>query len=357
MPRINAFELDKSLRERLAPVYLVSGDELLIVDESIAAIRRATRKAGFAEHHVHHLDSASVWTQVNTSVRNQSLLAAQRLVELRSTQGAIGNPGRRILTELFATLDGNCILLLRTPRLESSEQKRTWYKELLRIGVHVPVWPVEPRNMPAWLRRRAASMGLKITPEACHAFCGLVEGNLLAAVQELGKLKSLDAKRTWDTDALHQVVKDSSHYRIFDLLDAALAGRLAHSLKILHVLERDQHPPLQVLGLLYRELVTLHRMALAVRKGGSPSQVAREHRVLWKRTELVKGALQHLEPEDVERLIAHLTLADQAAKGLLLTDVWQVLRELVADLAQLRRKRVFHTPASRIAASIIYKPQ
>lgn len=336
MPKINLYGLKTSLRQGLMPAYLISGDETLLVEEAIKAIRQSATQKGHEEVSVFHIEASLKWEQVFKSAINGSLLAERNMVVLRSS-GSLSKDACAGLLKLLSLCGEHCIMIVQSQRFASKVASESWYKDFLKKGLHVPVWPVEPNHMPSWIKQRASSIGVKLSSDGIATMGHFVEGNIMAAAQELEKLYLCDPKRTWNSSAILEMISDSSQYKVFDLVDSVLQRKLTISLKTLSLLRQEGVSPLLVLGALQKEFVTLLSMSMAVAEGLTAKQAVQKWRVLWKRARLVENVLNTTSPDILETIIASLTYVDQAVKGLMLTDAWHVLENLIADFIGMRK--------------------
>lgn len=245
--KIQPAQLPQLLKKGLSPVYLVSGDELLLVQECCDQIRHAARDAGFHERLTFHADNQLNWNIVAEEFSALSLFAERRRIEIHLPTGKLGD-GRAVLERVLQEPPEDIILLLISARLDAAEVRRKWYKELMNKGVHVPVWPVDAGKFQGWLQQRASSQGLSFTRPALAILTERLEGNLLAASQELNRLALLADGNTIDEKTVEQSVQDSSRFSGFELVSELLAGRASHACKIIGVLVQEGENPLGLLA-------------------------------------------------------------------------------------------------------------
>ncbi len=344
MPEVKAYDLDRHLRQGLAPLYLISGDEPLLAQECMDTIRKAARAAGCEERSVHHAEGNFAWGNLIEDLSGVSMFASKRLIELHYLKGNLEKNAADAICGCLPSLSEDNTLLVRMMRLSAPRNRRpAWYKKLTINGVHVEVWPVEIRDMPNWLNRRLRASGIRMTAAASRLLSEMTEGNLLMAVQEIEKLQILDQGQTWDSEALLQVSADSSRYSAYNLIDEALTGNLRHALKILYGLQQEREPPMRILYSLHKELLALHEMVEAVESGARPQDAVKARRIIWKRAKLVERAITHLSRTRVEELLARLAWTEQAVMGLTLPDVWTMLRELLIGMSCPQAGTLLHS--------------
>jgi DNA polymerase III subunit delta len=181
-------QLEVALRKGLQPVYLLCGDEPLQLMESADQIRRVARTQGYAEREVHDVESHFEWADLLGSTRMMSLFSQLRVIELRMGQGKLGEKGDAALLALVEQPPADTLLLLIAGKLEKSAQNSKWYKAIEASGILLQVWPLDAKQLPGWILRRAQSSGVSLRPEAAQLLAEGCEGNLLAAAQEIDKI-------------------------------------------------------------------------------------------------------------------------------------------------------------------------
>lgn len=321
----------------LAGCWLVTGDEIFLVHEALDLLRATARERGVTVRHVFHVESHFNWSELKANASTSSLFAEHRLIELHFRKASLDKAAFAALSACLLLPVDDLLIFLVMPRLDGRTMNSKWYKELSQKAVHVPVWPVSLKEMPGWLAARTEKAGLRLSSEAMAALRDRVEGNLLAAGQEIAKLSLLDQAKVWQAEEVNAVVGDSSRYSTFDLLDAALAGELKLALKVLRVLEQEGEFPLRVLAMLRSELVILQTMCQQAERGISSGRATGTRGVRPKRVPLFERAHRRLTTEQCEALIARLAWVDQSVKGLIFADPWELLRDIVFGLVTGRK--------------------
>lgn len=320
-------------KKPMLPLWLVSGDEPLLVQEALAMLRAAVMAQGTAERKVFHIEGRVNWKELRQAAGTSSLFVSKRLFELRFSKPSLDKEAATMLPLCLPKQGDDLYMILSMPKLAAKTTKSKWYLQVAKQGAHVPIWPVELKKMPAWVAARMKKRGLKLTPQATEFFLSCVEGNLLAADQEITKMAVLDTNQTWSAEAVASVLGDASRYSVFDLLDAMLAGQMKASCKMLAALQQEGEFPLRVLAMLCRELATLQAVCKAVERGASRSQAMSQHGVFRHRVPLVGEALQTLTSHKCEQLLARLCWVDQSVKGLISADPWALLRDVLVGFA------------------------
>jgi len=331
--KTNPGQLSQLLRKGLAPVYLVSGDEPLLVQECCDQIRAAAKEAGFHDRLTFHADQQLDWNSVADEFSAMSLFSDQRRIEIRLPTGKLGD-GRAVLERVLQQPPEDIIVLLISARLDAAETRRKWYKELQSKGVHVPVWPVDADKFQGWLQQRASNQGLSLTRGALAMLAERLEGNLLAASQELNRLSLFSNGTTIDEETIEQAVQDSSRFNGFELVTELLSGRAPHAGKIIGVLQQEGENPLGLLAVLNRDLNLLLELKTGDNKAESPSAFFKKRGVFQpQRARALEQAARRLNPMQLHEAIKLCSKIDRAAKGYDELSPWHYLRDMSALLA------------------------
>ncbi|MCQ4347581.1 DNA polymerase III subunit delta [Pseudomonas stutzeri] len=338
--KLSPAQLAKHLQGPLAPVYAVSGDDPLLCQEACDAIRAACRARGFDERQVFHADAGFDWNLLREAGASLSLFADKRLLELRLSSARPNDEGVAVLLDYLARPAEDTVLLLSLPRLDGKTQKSKWGKALLD-GEHcqcLQIWPLDAAQLPQWLRQRLAQAGLAATPDAVELLVARIEGNLLAAVQEIEKLRLLVEGNQLDAATVQASVADSARFDLFGLLDAALAGEAAHALRMLEGLRGEGVEAPVVLWGLARELRLLAGLAQQHAQGLPLERLIAQTRppIFGKRQGLVGRAVQRQPASRWQQLLVDAQRIDEQIKGQAEGDPWNGLRQLTLAVAGVR---------------------
>ena len=278
------------------------------------------------------------WSALAASSANLSLFAEQRIIELRIPTGKPGREGSKAITELVDQLGPELMLLVITPKLDRNAQKSKWVKTLESRGVWLPVYAVSVRELPDWVAARMRAEGLQPDRSAAQLIAERVEGNLLAARQEIEKLRLLLGEGPGTAEDVAGTVADSSRYDVFKLVEAALAGDAKRALRILGGLRAEGMEPIIVFWALGRELSLLASLSEAVRRREDIGALMRKHRIWDSRQSQLRSCLGRVQGSEFHRMLKAARRGDAASKGRLRADPWQLAINLVLALSVAGRK-------------------
>jgi DNA polymerase-3 subunit delta len=317
----------------LKPAYLIAGAEYLLVIEAADALRARAKELGYAEREVLDVEANFDWNQLGDAGRSMSLFASRKLIDLRLPTGKPGKEGSAAISEFCASPPPDTVLLVTTNDW-SKKHEGAWSTAIERIGSAVVAWPLKREELPDWIGARMASRGLKATPDAVALLADRVEGNLLAAAQEIDKLALLHAGRTVDVETLEASVADDARYDVFRLADAAIGGDAGRALHIVAGLRAEGEELIPLLGWMLMQLRLLLRLA-----GAQNIDSALRNERIWpaSREGMFKRALKNGDREHWERCLNQAGRIDRIAKGRGDGDAWRELERLVAAMAAPRR--------------------
>lgn len=305
--------LNAQLAERLLPVYLVSGDEPLLVAEATDAIRARARALAFTERAVFFIErSGAVWDDIRQAAQSLSLFSARRMLEIRMPGGKPGIAGAAVLLQLFQAAGEDLLVLIIAEKLERETQSSEWMQALQQRGAWLPIWPVERARLAPWLRSRFAAAGLTAAPDALALLAERSEGNLLAARQEIDKLAMLLPRgATVSVAEVAASSADSARFDVLQLGEAVRGADAARALRILGGLRAEGTEPLLVLWSLTREL--------RAQESSVPA-----------------GTRARVQGLPFARLAARAGRVDRMVKGLSDGNPWDELALLAVELTGLR---------------------
>ena len=312
-------------------VCLITGVEPLLIDEAATALRAKARAAGYGDREVHFIERGYDWDALQMDANSLSLFANLRLIELKLRNAPDAHAAKH-LARLAAAPPVDTVLLV-TGELEPRQQKSAWVNEFERQGTVVIAPPMTRERLPDWITRRLQQHGIALVPDAAQLLADRVEGNLLAAQQEIERIALHQPGTQLDVEAVAAAVADNARYDVFELADAALAGNALRALRILDGLRAEGRAPPLILWALLNDLRPLSRMLQRGPNERNLEGIFRAEKVWSSRQGPLRAALPRFDRAEADALIAAAARADRVAKGSLRGDVWVELTGLVARLA------------------------
>ncbi len=313
----------------LKPVWLIAGAEHLLVLEAADQLRARAREVGYAEREIHDVDHRFDWNELAMSGAAMSLFAMRRVIELRMPTGKPGREGSAAISAWCADPPPDTLLMI-TAQDWSKAHEGAWFKSVDQVGVAMPVWPLKREETPRWIAARMKSRGLKATPDAIELLAERIEGNLLAAAQEIDKLSLLVGATLLDVETLEASVADDARFDAFRLTDAAIAGDATRALRMVDGLRTEGAEAIPLLGWLLSQLRVLFRLSSAT---GDLNQAFKTERIWDAKQAAFKRALRAGDAAHWERCIVHLGRIDRIAKGRAAGDVWREIERLITAIA------------------------
>jgi DNA polymerase-3 subunit delta len=329
MPALRLEQLEAHLARDLRPLYVIHGDEPLLSMEAADAIRARARAAGFAERSVLLAERGFDWSELAASAASLSLFGDRRLIELRVPSGKPGTEGSQAIAAFCARLPTDTVTLVTLPRLDRAGQGSPWFGALEAGGVVVNVFPVDRPRLPEWIAARLARQKQTAKAETLRFLADCVEGNLLAAHQEIQKLALLLPPAELAFDAVREAVMNVARYDAGKLAEAMLSGDRARLARMLEGLRGEGEAPPRVLWLLAEEIRAVCRVQDGIAAGRPLAEVLREARV-WgdARQALVGKAARKFSRAALLAALEHAAGVDRMVKGVVKGDSWDELLQL-----------------------------
>ena len=323
--RLKPEQIAAALQKGLAPVYFISGDEPLQLGETADAIRAAARKAGYDQREVFVADAGFSWHELKESAGTLSIFSDKKIIDLRLPSGTPGTEGAKALIAYCERLPEDTLLLITAAKMASSSLKTQWFQALDKVGCVIQVWPLEGQDLMRWLQQRMQRRGLHAESDGIKILASRIEGNLLAAAQEIEKLYVLYGEGHLSHQQIFEVVADSSRFDVFKLMDSVLAARVDRIFKILSGLQAEGVAAPVVLWALTREARVLIRIKLALSQGQNRALVFKNNQIWDKRQQLVSDALNRLGDSDLSSILVLSAKADRQIKGQQQGEPWETL--------------------------------
>ena len=328
--QLRSGELDAHLAKSLAPLYAVHGDEPLLALEAADAVRAAARKKGFAEREVFEAARGFDWGAFRGSLGSLSLFASKRIVELRVPSGKPGTDGGEALAAYCSNPAPDTLLLVSLPRLDRKTQESAWFRAMGETGVVIDVWPLDRPRLPGWISERLARQGQKAPREVLEFLAARVEGNLLAAHQEVQKLALLAAPGELALKTVEDAVADVARYDPQDAAEALLNGDTGRYVRVVEGLRGEGEAPTFVLFVVSNALFVLQ----SAHASGSIDAAMSQHRIFRKPLQAaLRAGFSRYRREAVDEAIADAAAIDRAIKGVRVRDPWEEFTALGLKLA------------------------
>lgn len=334
--KLYAERLAEQLSRQIAPVYLIAGPERLVVEEAADQVRKACRAQQIDERIRLTADGRFKWDELGRATETGSLFSSRRLVEMRLPTGKPGAEGGKIIRQWIDERHED-VLLIICDQWELAQERSAWVKAIEKAGVYVPAWSVKPAQLPRWIAQRLRGKGLQSGQDICEFLAERLEGNLLAAAQEVDRLALLFPDTDLDLDQVRKAVADSARFDAFRLAELVMTGQPGAALRCIRGLRESDSPEPAVLWALGREL----EIALVVAKRSrreSPQRVFAELKVWQSRQAPIQACIQRNGPRRLEAAIGRLSRLDLLSKGQAEGAFWLELERLCAGLASAPRR-------------------
>ena len=323
----------------LPPACLIAGPEPLLVLEAGDAVRAAARAQGILEREVFEAEGQREpdWDALESSFRAPSLFSTRRLLELRLPTGKPGVEGARIVTDFCADPPAD-VMLLVTCGDWSLKHGGKWSQAIGRVGIVVTAWAIKPHELVGWIERRLRSKGVAASAEAVQQLADRVEGNLLAAAQEIEKLALLNPDGVLDAARMNALVADAARFDVFRLVDATMNGDAAQVSRMLAGLRAEGEVVPALLGMVVKELQRVAAIARVQARGGNLAAEFKAQQIWESRQAAYRRALPRHTAAQWEQFVARIAAIDQAAKGRAAGDPWILLERLLLAVADSRAR-------------------
>jgi len=334
--RIDA--LDAHLKKALAPLYVITSDEHLLLLEAADKIRAHARAQGCSEREVLTVERSFKWGALIAANQSQSLFGDKKIIELRIPTGKPGKEGGQALQNYAAHLSAENVTLITLPKLDWATQKAAWVAALQKAGVFIEIALIERAQLPAWLQARLAAQGQSADKSCLDFMIERVEGNLLAAHQEVQKLGLLYPPGKLNLEQVHDAVLNVARYDVFKLNEAMLEGDAARLVRMLDGLQGEGEALPLVLWAMAEEIRTLLTLKAGIAQGRALAGLCKEYRIWGPRERLMQPALARLTQAALEAALQEAAQIDRMIKGLRATtfagDLWDALLQLGLTIAR-----------------------
>lgn len=313
--KLNPPQLDGHLKKSLVPIYLVTGEELVLKNEAMQLIRRAAKQQAYTERFRFSSASEFNWEDLQSVLQSTSLMATKKIVELDFRDQLPPKMACTILEAYANNPSPDTLLLIELGKLEDKISRAAWFKACDKAGVTLTYWPLSRDQLPAWLQQRAQKYKLSLSINATQLLADYVEGNLVAATHMLEKLYLMKLEGSITSAQLEPILADESRYSVFDLMDAVLNAQLEKTHTILKGLQEDGVEAPIVLWAITRELRLLAQLGQEKGQGQTLDSLFQKHRIFTKRQPGFRRFLQKNQPNDCLRYLTAAEKVDACIKG------------------------------------------
>lgn len=320
--------LSQHLQRQLAPLYTVFGDELLLAMEAADSIRTRAREAGYVSREIFNVDQHFNWTDLHQRSNSLSLFGERRIIDIRIPTGKPGNQGSAFIEEYCRSLPPDTVTLVTLPKIDKQGLATKWFKALEAAGVVVPVSPVDPGRLPGWIEQRLAMQRQNADAETLQFLADKVEGNLLAAYQELKKLALLYPPGKLSFDQVKDAVLDVARYDVFKLSSAMMSGDTNRYFRILEGLRGEGVALPLIVGTLAGHIRSLITLRKGLDSGRPVEQLMNQIRVWRDQQKVMENVARRLNPEQLISALLHTAKIDRVSKGVGKDDPWDELLQL-----------------------------
>lgn len=327
-------QLQSSLGKALPAACWLSGDEPLQMRESSDLVRRICRQQGFTERVQYEVDNSFDWKQLLAEGNSLSLFSERKLIELQLKSSKLDDGARKALLAYLQHASPDNLLLLLSPRIEAATTKTQWFSKLEAGLMLVQIYPVDSDKLPAWIRQRMTKRGLSADADAIQLLADRIEGNMLAADQEIEKLSLLFGEGCHlGAEHIARSVADSARYNVFGLIDACLSGHAARAHRTLQRLRQEGQEVLMLNAMISKELRQLAAMKSEMLRGARAEQLMQRHHIWKNRQGATRSALSRLTPARLDQLLDQAREVDLAVKGMHPTPAWLLMDQLCLGLS------------------------
>ncbi len=345
--KLSPYAIANQSEKGLAPVYHLFGAEPLIIEEALSELRQCAKSAGFLEREKYHVEPGFNWDQLLVSNQALSLFASKKVIEVRMPTGKPGDKGGKALMAYCDSLSPDNVLILISGPIEKRAQNTRWFKALDAIGMSIEAAEVKGAQIEKWVDHRLRQNGLAFEPNVPRVIAHFVEGNLLAASQQItqlalqiqGQTPGQSQGQILDAQSVQKLIADQAHFSSFAYVDACLAGNPARSVRILASLRREQVEPILILWALARETRKIARLASAKLQGQAVQPLYQRLGIWSSRVQLVNRALNRIPPLKWQIIHAGVGRLDRQIKGqskIDHLDIWEEIEALGLQVCGLK---------------------
>ena len=334
-------QLENTLRQGFKPSWLVFGDEPWQKNNSLTVIKNHAKNEGFSELIRFSTEASFDWQQLLDEYQSLSLFASQRIIEVELTSVKVGDTGNKALLALSERLiedyknpqaPKDVIFIFHGAKLDAASANRKWFKNFSQLGCYLPLYDIDFKAMPSWLKNQARNEQLNLAPDLQGMLIELFEGNLLALGQELNKLALLYGNQYISLEQAEQVILNQAKFNPYQVLDSLLQGDCAKCITMLDQLQQEGTAPAQIIWIFHKEIHQLYNMLGELSQGQTMVDVFKKYRIWDKRKPLYQYALTHIKQNNIKHAISRIADIDLLSKTNSEFNIFILLADLCVTL-------------------------
>lgn len=334
--KIPYHQLVNHLKQTLAPIYVLSGDEVFLLQEAVNNMRAHAAKKEFTQHDFFQLEKGFDWKIFSSAANNATIFDEKIILELRCDSTALNDAGNKVLKEYAGHPNPDRILLITLPKLDAATQKKPWFTAIDKVGIIVQIWPLDAKQFNFWLQSKIQQMGLNVEREGLQLLAEYTGANLTTTNQELEKLSLIFGTQKVSAKQMLAAITDSAHFDVFDLTNALYLKTQEQTIRILENLKSVDAEPNIILWALTRELRLLINAKNALQEGQGIDQVLKKHKVHFSLAPTFKIILKNIDFDNLLDLLKKAGEIDLIAKGALSNNkIWHEVMRLVLQCQSL----------------------
>lgn len=331
---LKAEQLDKHLKHSdLANIYIVCGDEPLQKIESIDQIRKTAKTKSYTERIVFDVNSNFDWNDIIVANKNNSLFSEKKIIEINLSSPELGRKGGQALYDYTTQINKDNLVIISSDKVKKATQNTKWFKAVEKLGIVIMVWPINISNLPKWIQTRLKSKQKSISKDAAHMLSQHVEGNLLAAKQEIDMLALLVKEQYIDVEDIMNSITNNSRYNVFDMIESACMGNTDRALYMLTGLKNEGIEPLLIFGAIMWEFRKICSMRYQYEAGVSFDKIYRDFQIRNNKKLTMTSCLKKYNIKMLHKLLNHCAIMDKTLKNNQKNNVWDQFSVLLLGIA------------------------
>ncbi|GKS69534.1 DNA polymerase III, delta subunit [Nitrosomonas sp. PY1] len=317
----------------MASLYVLFGDEILLMVEAMDLILFHAQQLGYTEREIYTVEQHFNWLSLRNASNSLSLFGSRKIIDIRIPSGKPGKEGGGMIEAYCASIPPDTLTLVTLPKIDKATQNAAWFKALENRGVVIPFNAIEREQLPDWIAKRLEKQQQKTDTATLRFMVDQVEGNLLAAHQEIQKLALVYPAGHLSLDEVRAVIFNMARYDVYQLADALIALDQERFARILSALKNEGMAPLLILTVLTEQIRQLINLRKGINSGRPIASLLQTERIWKNRQKTVMNAVKQLKFESLRQAILHAARMDRMMKGIVDGDIWNELQQFVTILA------------------------